>query len=192
MHKKYNILHFQKINSTNAYAMENLEILTDRQIIISDIQTEGRGQFERKWLSDKSGNVYLTIVLKKTKLANYTPHMAQAVCNVLKTYGIEPTIKEPNDVMVNGKKIAGILSQSSTRGNKLNGIVLGVGVNLNLTQQDIASIDQLATSLNLLLNMAINRDIFINQLLEEFFKLYPPPKKPTISSESPSFSTSDS
>lgn len=149
--------------------MENLANLPHKQVIIADIQTHGRGQFDRKWISDVIGNVYMSAVLKDLPLANYTPHMAEAICIVLECYDVTPTIKEPNDVMVNNKKIAGILSQSSTRGNKLNGIVIGVGVNLNLTQENLKRIDQPATSLNLLLNQPVDREKFTYKLIDEFF-----------------------
>lgn len=192
MRKKYNILHFPEIHSTNSYAMENLADLQDRLIIIADKQTMGRGRFDRKWISDKVGNVYLSIVLKDIALTNLTPYLAETVCNVLQTYGIKPQIKEPNDVMVDGKKICGILAQASTQANYLKGMVIGVGVNLNLNDDDLEKIDQPAISLNLLLGKPVNRDDFIEKLLDEFFKNYPPPKNPTISSESPSLRIQDS
>ena len=166
-----NILYFPKLHSTNTYAMENLASLPDKQVIVAGKQTDGRGRFDRKWISDKEGNVYLSIVLKNLPLTNLTLLMAESVCKVLEGYGIKSTIKEPNDVMVDGKKIAGILSQSSTRGIILNGMVIGVGVNLNLNESDIEKIDQPATSLNLLTGKPIGRDVFIEKLLHEFFKV---------------------
>ncbi len=165
----HNILHFPQIPSTNTYAMENLVSLPDRQVIIADKQTDGRGRFERKWVSDIIGNVYMSIVLKNISLENLTPYMAQVICGVLESYGVNPVIKKPNDVMVDGKKIAGVLSQSSTRGDKPNGIVIGIGVNLNLTGSDLEKIDQPATSLNLLVGGPVNRDCFIEKLLDDFF-----------------------
>jgi len=168
----YNILHLNEVRSTNAYAMENLADLPDRLVIVADVQTAGRGQFDRKWFSDVVGNVYLSIVLKNLPLTNLTPYMAEVICQVLRGYEVEPGIKEPNDVLVGGRKIAGILSQSSTRGSKLNGIVVGAGVNLNLTEHDLEKIDQPATSLNLLLGMDVDRDIFIGKVLEKFFSGY--------------------
>jgi len=151
--------------------MENLSNLPDKQVIVAGKQTHGRGRFDRKWISDKEGNVYLSIVLKNTPLTNLTPFMAEAVCKVLENYDVKAIIKEPNDVMVDGKKIAGILSQSSTRGNILNGMVIGAGVNLNLNEDDLEKIDQPATSLNLLIGKSIDRDVFIEKLLNEFFKV---------------------
>lgn len=154
--------------------MERLAQLSDKQVIVAGIQTHGRGQFDRKWISDKPGNVYMSIVLINTHLKNYTFQMAEALCSVLRQdYELNPTIKEPNDVMVDSKKIAGILSQSATRGDKLNGIVLGIGVNLSLTEHDLSLIDQPATSLNLIIGKSIDRNTFINRLLDEFFVNYP-------------------
>ncbi len=168
----HNILRFPDLHSTNSYAVENLSSLPDKQVIIADIQTAGRGQFDRKWFSDVRGNVYLSIVLRDLPLLNLTPYMAEVICGVLKEYGVMPQIKEPNDVIVDGKKIAGILSQSSTRGDKLNGIVIGAGINLNLSEQYLEKIDQPAISLNLLLGRHVDRDIFIGKLLDKFFSGY--------------------
>ena len=172
MNTNYNILYLQKIQSTNVYAMGNLAELPDRQVIVADIQTNGRGRFERKWVSDKPNNVYMSIVLKNLPLTNLTFQMAEAVRRTLKIYGVDATIKEPNDVMVNNKKICGVLCQSSTRGDTLNGIVLGVGVNLNLSEHDLERIDQPASALNLILGQPVDRDLFIKQLLDEFFAGY--------------------
>jgi BirA family biotin operon repressor/biotin-[acetyl-CoA-carboxylase] ligase len=98
--------------------------------------------------------------------------MAVVLCQILENYGVNPEIKWPNDVLIDNKKIAGILIQGSSRGNILESLVLGVGINLNLSKQDLISIDQPATSLNLLLEKPVNRDSFIEALLDEFFRNY--------------------
>ncbi|OGI17231.1 MAG: biotin--[acetyl-CoA-carboxylase] ligase [Candidatus Melainabacteria bacterium RIFOXYA12_FULL_32_12] len=175
----YNILCFDEIDSTNTYSLKNLANLSDRQVIVAAKQTSGRGRLARKWISDVEGNVYMSIVLKPSPtldnnlpLANITQYMSVVLCRILESYGVNPEIKWPNDVLVNGKKISGILSEISTQGNALKGFVLGIGINLNLAQEDVNQIDQPATALNLEINQPVHKDMFIKQLLDEFFMDY--------------------
>jgi BirA family transcriptional regulator, biotin operon repressor / biotin---[acetyl-CoA-carboxylase] ligase len=175
----YKIEHFEEIDSTNGYALRNLHTLPDRQVIIADVQTQGRGRMNRTWVSDRKGNVYLSIVLKpcdkvnnQLPLSGITQYMSIIVCKSLESYGAKTEIKWPNDVIVGGRKIAGVLSQASVRGDNFKGLVLGVGVNLNLSQEDIDRIDQPATALNLLTRAIVDRDSFIKELLDGFFESY--------------------
>ncbi len=179
MNKTYKKICFKQINSTNAYALEYLRDLSDRDIVISDKQINGKGRYDRKWFSEGENNVYMSIVLKpstKVKedlpLSSLTQYLSVVACDLLEDYGVKPQIKWPNDVLVQGKKIAGILSQMSVQGDNLNGIVLGIGINLNFTEEMIEKIDQSATSLNLLLGRPIHRDSFIEKLLDKFFENY--------------------
>jgi BirA family biotin operon repressor/biotin-[acetyl-CoA-carboxylase] ligase len=177
--RDYIFEHFEEIDSTNAYALRNLKTLSDRHVIISDVQTNGKGRMNRAWISDKKGNVYLSIVLKpcdkvnkELPLSGITQYMSVIVCKTLEGYGAEAKIKWSNDVLVGGRKIAGILSQASVRGDKFNGLVAGVGINLNLSEQDIDGINQPATALNLIIGMPVDRDVFIKSLLDRFFENY--------------------
>ena len=177
--KSYKITCLQEIDSTNAYAMRNLANLSDQEIIVSNRQTAGKGRLNRSWLSDRENNVYLSIVLKPCEkvgnnlpLVNLTQYMSVILCKILENYGVTAEIKWPNDVLVNGKKIAGILSQVSVQGDKFKGIVLGVGVNLNLTQEDLDKINQPAVSLNLLLGKPVHKDSFVEKILDNFFENY--------------------
>ncbi len=177
--KTNNFIYLDKIDSTNSYAMRKIVDLPDKQVIVADMQTTGRGRLERKWLSSIKDNVYMSIVLKPSPfinndlpLHNITQYMSVIICRVLKEHGIFAEIKWPNDVLVEGKKIAGILSETSIQGQTLKGIVIGVGININSSEEDLELIDQPATSLNILLNSTIDKNSFINKVVEEFFKNY--------------------
>ncbi len=179
MKKSYKINYFKEIDSTNAYALRNLAELSDKQIIVADKQTAGKGRLNRSWISNRENNVYLSIALKpcdkvnnNLPLVNLTQYMSVVICKILEKYGVTPEIKWANDVLVDGKKIAGILAQSSIQGEVFKGLVLGVGINLNLSQEDIQLINQPATSLNLILGNFVDRDRFIEQLLDDFFENY--------------------
>ncbi len=175
----YNILRLDEVDSTNLYALRNLDTLTDGQVILAEKQTHGRGRFQRGWVSHVPNNLYMSIVLKpcrelnkSTPLASLTQYMALVICDILLFYGVEAGLKWPNDVLVRGSKIAGLLGESSTVGKCLKGFVLGAGINLNMTQGEIKSIDQPAVSLNLLTGGPVNRDDFLKALLTQFFRGY--------------------
>ena len=173
-----NIIGLEEIDSTNSYAKINIETLADKTVIHAQRQTLGRGRLNRKWVDLGEGNLFMSIVLKPSDrfnelYSNITQYLSVALCNVLESYGLQPQIKWPNDVLINGKKIAGILSETVMQGTNFKGLVLGIGVNLNAEQADVENIpDRVVTSLNLELSHNINLDDFRNTLLEEFFKNY--------------------
>jgi BirA family biotin operon repressor/biotin-[acetyl-CoA-carboxylase] ligase len=172
----FNIIKFDELDSTNEYAAANLHSLNDRDIILAEIQKKGHGRFSRKWVSHVPDNIYMSIILKSnmeitdsSPLANITQYMSVVICSILGSYSITSEIKWPNDVLVKGRKIAGLLSQTSVQDRKLIGYVLGVGINLNLQPEVLNQIDQPATSLNLETGMPIERDQFLEKLLTAFF-----------------------
>ena len=166
----------ENLNSTNTYAMEHMTELSDMTFVYCNSQTEGKGRLNRVWFSENTNNLYLTIVLKPERkdfpFINLTQYLSVILCRVLLSYDVEAQIKWPNDVLVDGKKIAGILAKSVVSGNTFKGVALGIGVNLNLSKEEITLIDKPATSLNLIINKDINRDEFLNKLIEEFTKSY--------------------
>lgn len=170
------IIYKETLASTNTYAQERMEELEDKTFIYCGVQTKGKGQFARKWVSDIPENLYLTIVLKPESpeypLSDLTMYLARVLVKVFKKYGVEAQIKSPNDIMVNGAKIAGILAKSSTKGQEIKGIALGVGVNLNFRKEELSKIDQKATALNLELRQKIDREEFLNNLSKEFLSGY--------------------
>ena len=173
MHNK--LIHFKKIDSTNTYGLKKFDELTDGTVIIADEQTAGRGRFDRVWVSENYENIYLSFILKPDKknyLVNITQYLSVVVAKVIESYEVNCCIKYPNDVLVYDKKICGILCESSLKKNVLQGIVLGVGINLNMPKDIVENIDRPATSLNLITNTKIDKQVFLNKLLDEFFKNY--------------------
>jgi BirA family biotin operon repressor/biotin-[acetyl-CoA-carboxylase] ligase len=164
-----------EVDSTNSYALRNLEDFADGSVVVARIQTRGHGRLSRRWISHRGSNLTFSLVLKPQRkpenLAAVTQYMALAIIDVLSHYGVEGTIKWPNDILVNGAKIAGILSESRFE-NRLMGCVLGVGVNLNMTEAELRGIDQAAASLNLLTGKKCSPEAFLERLLERFFDGY--------------------
>ena len=171
------IILFEKLNSTNTYAKQNIETLADRTIISANIQTNGYGRFERTWVDLGRENIYMTFVLKpsdkiETVHANLTQYLSVCLCKQLEIIGLSPQIKWPNDVLLNGKKVCGILAETVIKGDKLKGIALGIGINLNATPESLNEIDRPATSLNLELGRIIDKQEFMGNLIESFFENY--------------------
>jgi BirA family transcriptional regulator, biotin operon repressor / biotin---[acetyl-CoA-carboxylase] ligase len=140
------ILHFYKsVESTQKLAL----CLAERQVtnlhgivIVSEDQRMGRGRMGRKWIS-QHGGIYLSIILQpkiKITQSGILPLLsALCVSHVIKTMTkLNPKIKWPNDVVINGRKVCGILLDISTEAEKINFVVIGIGVNLNI---DITKID---------------------------------------------------
>ena len=172
------IIQLDTVNSTNSYAKLNIDTLHDRTVIHALHQTSGRGRLNRSWVDLGEDNLFMTIVLKPSDTfneiyPNLTQYLSVCLCKVLEKYGLNPQIKWPNDVLINGKKIAGILSETVIQGSKFKGIILGIGVNLNAKQEDANAIpDRVVTSLNLELNKKVDMQGFLQKLLEEFFANY--------------------
>ena len=168
-------IHFKTIDSTNTYGLKHFESLEDKTVVIADEQTKGRGRFDRVWVSKNYDNIYLSFILKPEKkdyITNLTQYLSVATAKTIESYGVNAHIKYPNDVLVNGKKICGILCEGSLKKNILQGIVLGIGINLNMPKEIIDAIDRPAISLNSILNSKIDKQVFLNKLLDEFFKNY--------------------
>ena len=177
MKKNLREIYIENIESTNLWAMCNIDKLSDSTVVYAKSQTQGRGRLQRSWVDLGEGNLFMTIVLKPSETfdeiyANLTQYLSVALCKVLENLGITPEIKWPNDVLVNGKKIAGILSEASVRGAEFKGLALGIGVNLNADEKDFSQIDKKVTSLNLELGKTIDMDEFRQLLVEEFFSNY--------------------
>lgn len=235
MRSNYNIIEFETIDSTNSFALENFEFLEDKTIITSLEQTNGRGRFNRVWVSDNCENIYMSFLLKPfkkenvsemiippeatrtlskksldnisetgeisdlqaepmstcdnqtrlmhrlsnslesvdyMKLANLTQYLSVVVSKVLESYNADVQIKYPNDVLCEGKKICGILCESFLKKGVIEGVVLGIGINLNTPQKILDSIGQPAISLNIVTQTHIDRYVFLNKLIDEFFLNY--------------------
>ncbi|MCL2025365.1 MAG: biotin--[acetyl-CoA-carboxylase] ligase [Leptospirales bacterium] len=168
----FNIIRFDTIDSTNTYALENIRELPHNTIIIADTQTKGRGQRGRSWVSDSSENLYLSFVIKpdmpfkQLPIANFPQFFSVIVADVFASYGVLPQIKWPNDVLINEKKCAGILSEASFDGNIFNGLVVGVGINIGDNPADKLAEKQPASSLSAEIKQHVERDDFFTKLCD--------------------------
>lgn len=177
-----NLLYLEKIDSTNKYAKDMINNIPDKTVVYTYNQTAGRGRLDRTWSYAGEDNIYASIVLKPSnELKNVYSNLTQLLCVVLaevfEEYGIEPKIKWPNDIRINGKKISGILAETSGINDKngkylLKGIVLGFGVNLNAKEEFLSKINQPATSLNIETKKFIDKEDFLRKVIDKFCLYY--------------------
>ena len=128
----YHYLHFDVIDSTNAYLKNSYQLLDNFTFVSADYQSKGKGRNDRVWESVKGLNLMFSVLIKDPKLINESNALslmtAVEISKLLKSYGINNiSIKWPNDVLVNDKKICGILLE----GQLPNYLVIGVGLNVN-------------------------------------------------------------
>ena len=175
---KYTIVTLEEIPSTNSYALEHISAFDDKSIVFAPHQSSGRGRFDRHWVCDDSENIYMSIILKPENVTNYpfpnlTQYLSVVVCKVLeREFSLKPSIKWPNDILVENAKISGILAESCMVNNKIEGIVLGLGLNVNLRKETLDNIDQNATSIGVLTGQQYDVEKILRKICDEFFENY--------------------
>jgi len=143
-------------------------------VIIADEQTAGRGRIKRVWLSPK-GSIALSIILYPSvvNLPSLIMLASLAVVHSIEAVtGLRSQVKWPNDVLVNDRKVCGILIESSLRGNIVDYAIIGIGVNVNLRLSDFPEIPATATSLSAELGREASHLRIIRRLLVEVEGLY--------------------
>ena len=172
-----NIIHFDDIDSTNIKAKELAQKdIEDGSIIIAEKQTLGSGRFNRKWVSPKGG-LWFTLVLRPNIPPNEAPKVTQiAAASVFKTlqdFNINATIKWPNDILINDKKLCGILAEMKCDMDSVHYLVLGIGMNININESDFdEAVKPIATSLKIQYNKDFNRSEILSLFLNHFENLY--------------------
>ena len=172
--KKIYSIRFSRLDSTNAWAKTHAYSLAphDLTCITAEEQTAGRGRFAKSWFSPK-GNIHASIFFSIPKGACYLPNLAQVLSfccvKVLEKKGFSPQIKWPNDLLLMGKKVAGVLTETIDLKER-QGVVVGVGMNVNVTDVLLQTIDQPATSLAEISREQWNLHDILHPILEEFNK----------------------
>ena len=168
-----NIEYYKEIDSTHIYAKKiaNNENKSGK-LIIAEVQTSGIGTKGRIWHTGDSKNIAMTLILKTNckieKYSNLTIDIARTMQKAIQDlYNIDLTIKEPNDLLLNGKKICGILTEVSTLGEKINYILISLGFNVNEDNFQNEIINT-ATSLKKEYKKEFSREEIIVKFLEIF------------------------
>ncbi|MDD3224178.1 MAG: biotin--[acetyl-CoA-carboxylase] ligase [Clostridium sp.] len=173
-----NILYFSSIDSTNEKAKEIArEEGNDGTVIISEEQTLGKGRRGRNFISPKGKGIWMSIILKPDidpmKVSLLTQIAAAALNRALFTMKIESFIKWPNDTILNGKKVSGILTEMNCELTKVNFVVLGIGINVNVDDSDFTDeVKAKATSLKIETGKKVSRKLLVALILNNFEKMY--------------------
>ncbi|MEJ2470693.1 MAG: biotin--[acetyl-CoA-carboxylase] ligase [Desulfuromonadales bacterium] len=150
----------------------------DGTVVIADRQTAGKGRMGRQWISPPGVNLYASILVRPAVLPQEAPKLtflsAVAVCQTItEVTGLQATVKWPNDVLLNGRKVAGLLNEMSSETDRVHYVVLGIGVNLNMRPEQFPEdLRYPATSLAIANRAPVSRLEFTRTLLQTLDRLY--------------------
>ncbi|MRR55108.1 MAG: biotin--[acetyl-CoA-carboxylase] ligase [Deltaproteobacteria bacterium] len=169
----------RETESTNLLAFRLAEnSAPEGTVVIAEAQTGGKGRLGRHWESPPGVNLYCSVILRPPMSPVRAPQLtflsAVAVARAIEEVAqLQPTIKWPNDVLLNGRKVAGLLNEMSAETDTIHCVVLGIGVNINMEREQFPNdLRQPATSLFLEKGVSINRVDFTKALLTSLDVLY--------------------
>lgn len=169
------IYSYNIVGSTNTIAYQLAEKhLSEGTVVTAEGQTKGKGRLGRSWISPKSKGIYLSLILKPDIMPNQASQItlmaaiatARAIRNIT---GLTALIKWPNDILINEKKTCGILTEMNAELDKVNFIILGIGINVNTKKETLPAY---ATSLKEELNRTVSRINLAKELLREIERQY--------------------
>ncbi|MBF0099732.1 MAG: biotin--[acetyl-CoA-carboxylase] ligase [Desulfobacterales bacterium] len=161
---------YSEVNSTMEVAREKANAECPHfTVVVSDRQTSGRGRLNRNWISEQGG-LYFTMVLRFNVALAMSPRIVFAasytLAHVLRNrFQVNAGLKWPNDILVQEKKIAGILAESCIQGNSLAFMTIGIGLNVN---NEPHPIDQQACSIKQITGQFVSRKTVLTWFLDEF------------------------
>lgn len=176
------LLTLDEVTSTQHIAQQEArEGCPSGTVILAEAQTQGKGRLGRTWQSPKGTGIWLSLIVRPNLPLTQVPQLTlltavALVRGISQVTGIEASIKWPNDVLIQGKKIAGILTELQTEGNKVQYVIIGLGLNVNQQQSDFPQdLAEIATSLRAVKGEVLDRTKLIASILiqwEELFSLY--------------------
>ncbi len=165
--------------STNQLAQQMVvEGAPEGQVVLAETQTAGRGRMGRRWESPSGVNIYCSVLLKPQIPPHQAPQLtflsAVATAEVLtELYDINARVKWPNDILVGGRKIAGLLNELSAETEQIHSLVLGIGINVNMTADQFpAGLRYPATSVRIETGELQSRVPLVRLLLQRIDFLY--------------------
>jgi len=169
-----NIIYYEKIDSTQKEIWRRIEKsdIENGTVIIAKFQTDAIGTHGRTWYTRKDNNLAFSFVVFPNcdinKLYNLTYEIAEIIVSILKNkYKVKLDIKLPNDLMINNKKVGGILTETKLQGNIVKCIVIGIGINTN-SKEDSKEIEKISTSIGKEFDVKINNNDVMNEFLDIF------------------------
>ena len=171
----HNCIYYKTIDSTQSKVWKMLEQnAPNGSLVIADIQTAGKGTHGRIWHTDEKNNIAFSFFIKLEcdikKLDGITLETAKIIVNIFKEkYNINLCIKEPNDLVINNKKVGGILTETKVLSGKVQYLVVGIGINTS-KKYFTEDIKDLATSIKKEFNIDVNTKKFIAEFCNKFEK----------------------
>lgn len=171
------IFHYQEIDSTNNKAKQlAAEGAEHGSLIVAERQTAGRGRRGRTWISDEADNIYMSVLLRPKFVPDKAPMLtlvmaysaAKAIRNLT---GMDIEIKWPNDLVWNGRKLVGILTEMSVKEGKIEYVVVGVGVNVN-TEYFAKEVEDTAVSIRQATGKMWKKETLITAIMQQFLEDY--------------------
>jgi BirA family biotin operon repressor/biotin-[acetyl-CoA-carboxylase] ligase len=165
-----NIIHLDSVGSTNDFLKElnRTKLTDDWTCVYADFQHKGKGQRGNEWTSKRGENLLCSILHKSKKMDTQSAFLisewvALSIRNVLCDLGLQNVkIKWPNDILVNGKKVCGILIENTIAGNRISESIIGIGLNVNSSALNMSS-----TSLKIELGREYQIEITLQKILQE-------------------------
>jgi len=174
-----NIYLYDSVESTQKVAQQSAKKgAPEGTVFLAEEQTIGRGRMDRKWFSPKGKGVWMTLLIKPKIPIQQAPQLtlltAVAVVQAIEhTSNVTPTIKWPNDILIHGKKVCGILTELEAESDHIQNIFIGTGVNVNQSENDFPDhLKGIATSIAIENGFLINRADYIQHFCYSFEKLY--------------------
>jgi BirA family transcriptional regulator, biotin operon repressor / biotin---[acetyl-CoA-carboxylase] ligase len=179
---EYKIISYKELDSTNDRAKELALFENEGTVIDTKIPSQGRGRRGRSWISTEGKSLAMSIILKPDILPSEVSKIsligAGAVNLALLDLNIKSKIKWPNDIVLNGKKLCGILSEISCSFDKVNYVIMGIGININQDIEDIPDeLRDIATSIKIEEKRNIDVEIIKKRVLCRLKELYIPFKE---------------
>jgi len=173
------IYYFSEIDSTNNEAKKQANLgCLEGSIVLSETQNGGRGRLSRSWFSPAGKGIWLSVVLRPPFNPYDAPKCtllaAVAVTKAIRSItGVECGIKWPNDILYQGKKIVGILTEMSAEIDAINHVVIGMGINVNIEEQEFpAELMDIATSLSIVTGHDVSRLTLLHAVLTQLEQAY--------------------
>ena len=172
------MLHYEDIPSSNNEAKRLAqEGAPEGTVVVAEAQSTGKGRLSRGWYSPARKGIWFSVILRPPFLPQEAPKCtllaAVAVVRAMKDMGFPVGIKWPNDVLYEGKKLVGILTEMSAEMERINYVVIGTGINVNLWPEDFPEdVRDIATSLSMIGKRNIDRTELFIRILEALDDLY--------------------
>ncbi len=179
------IYHLPEIDSTNSYAQGLAQGgAPEGTVVLADFQTEGKGRQNHIWESTRESNILMSLILRPRLRIDKVLKITLATADILisslekvldRTSYTKPvfTVKWPNDILANGKKIGGVLTESSLREKEVVFVIVGIGLNINQDLSELSTDTRgIATSLLHEVNEYFERESIIAEIIHEFEKKY--------------------